>query len=378
LANGWISESAIYAQQVVSHEPPSRGDGSQSPLPEYRILDKEVYDVPIKTQIRLDVLASANVTPEGLRKLLLDLCRQTLSERGFKYHEGRPTHVFIYVYPTEEHQASGSGQWLGMLSKPGTDEEPRVALNEDFIEQLDDPPVEKFGYSENERKSVFRLLVDIETNADDEAEAEYPLEPEKHLKVGSDIVLTERTPLMPEMEPQDPMEALAKMKQILAGVSVKVIEVSKDRHGTRWYGVKVIGHDGSEIASGWINSIALIGQLQIDLKTQLKKQSSLFDHLKKQYEESLGRELGLTGEQLDEISSEGLEKYWPFYPPPKLISPYRIWTDNKGKHRQEAKYVSNERDSVKLRHRDGRVVEVPLERLSESDRRWIEAQAKPN
>jgi hypothetical protein len=376
LANGWISESAIYAQQVVSHEPPSRDDGSQSPLPEYRILDKEVYDVPIKTQITLDVLTSANVTPQGLRKLLLDLCRNALGERGFKYHEGRPTHVFIYIYPTEEHQASGSGQWLGMLSKTGTDEEPTVVLNEDFIEQLDDPPIEKFGYSESERMSVFRLLVDIERKADDEAEAEYPLEPEKNLKVGSDMVLIERTPLMPEMEPQNPMEALAKMKEIPAGVSVEIIEVSKDKHGTRWYGVKVVGQGGSKIASGWINSIALIGQLQVDLKAQLKKQSSLFEHLKKQYEEALGRELGLSEEQLDDISSEGLEKYWPFYPPPKLISPYRVWTDNAGKHRQEAKYVSNDHEAVTLRDRDGRKVEVPLERLSESDRRWVEAQAK--
>lgn len=376
LSNEWVSKPAVYAQQNSASDSSSAGNATESPLLKYRILNKEVYDVPIKTQIMLEVLASENVTKEGVRVLLKDLCRQCLSERGFKYHGGRPTHVFIYVYPTKEHQASGTGLWLGMLSKAGANDEPRVDINEDFIEKLDDPPVMKFGYSEVERKSVFRLLVDVERKADEEAEGEYPLEPEKHLKVGSHIVLAKRTPLMPEMEPEDPMEALAKVKEISAGVSVEVVAVSKDKHGTRCYGVRLMGGDESEIASGWINSIALIGQMKFDRKVQLKQQSSLFEHLKKQYEDALGRELGLTEEQFDEISSEGLDKYWPFYPPPKLVSPYRVWTDDTGKYRQEAKYVSNDRRAVKLRHRDGREVEVPLERLSESDRKWIEAQAK--
>jgi len=286
--------------------------------------------------------------------------------------------VFIYIYPTEEHQASGSGQWLGMLSKTGTDEEPTVVLNEDFIEQLDDPPIEKFGYSESERMSVFRLLVDCERKGDEEAQQEYPDDPATSLKVGTELLLTEETNLMREMEPIDPWDAIAQMQRISAGVRVSVTEVSKDKRGTRWYGVKIMGDDGSVIANGWISSVALIGQFQQDFKERIQKQIGLAERLTQQYKQELGKEFGLTEKQLKEISVEGLEKYWPFYPPPKLISPNRMWTDNAGKHRQEAKYVSNDHEAVTLRHRDGRKVKVPLERLSESDRRWVEAQAKPD
>jgi hypothetical protein len=51
----------------------------------------------------------------------------------------------------------------------------------------------------------------------------------------------------------------------------------------------------------------------------------------------------------------------------------RVWVDSSGKHRTEATLVSRKADSVVLRRADGVVVNVPLKRLSERDRRYVDA-----
>ena len=52
---------------------------------------------------------------------------------------------------------------------------------------------------------------------------------------------------------------------------------------------------------------------------------------------------------------------------------FRTWTDATGKHQIEAAFVSVVADKVELRKKDGKVISVPLKRLSETDQRWIAA-----
>ena len=53
---------------------------------------------------------------------------------------------------------------------------------------------------------------------------------------------------------------------------------------------------------------------------------------------------------------------------------YRIWTDATGKHRTTAVLVGLEDGQVRLRKEDGTNITVPLDRLSEVDREYIESQ----
>ena len=50
---------------------------------------------------------------------------------------------------------------------------------------------------------------------------------------------------------------------------------------------------------------------------------------------------------------------------------FRIWADNTSQSQTEAEFVAHEGDTVKLRKRNGQLVELPLERLSNEDQEWI-------
>jgi hypothetical protein len=52
---------------------------------------------------------------------------------------------------------------------------------------------------------------------------------------------------------------------------------------------------------------------------------------------------------------------------------FRVWTDRTGQFQIEAKYLGVEGGKVRLQRRDGRIVSVPLDSLSEADQRFIGA-----
>jgi hypothetical protein len=78
------------------------------------------------------------------------------------------------------------------------------------------------------------------------------------LTVRERYILSSETPLMPELNPQDPHAALNKVKQIPPNGVIRILAVSK-RGGTPWYNVSVL-KGRTKTGSGWINSTALIGQ----------------------------------------------------------------------------------------------------------------------
>ncbi len=79
------------------------------------------------------------------------------------------------------------------------------------------------------------------------------------LQIGKNYRLSKDTPLMPELNPSDPITALGRAKKVLAGGVVKIISVTKKRN-TPWYYVGFKNGSTGEVEVGWINSIALMGQ----------------------------------------------------------------------------------------------------------------------
>jgi hypothetical protein len=59
-------------------------------------------------------------------------------------------------------------------------------------------------------------------------------------------------------------------------------------------------------------------------------------------------------------------------PPPTTTTGTRTWASADGKFATEAEFLYMGGDKVKLRKPDGSEISVPLERLSETDRRWIQ------
>jgi hypothetical protein len=100
--------------------------------------------------------------------------------------------------------------------------------------------------------SLARPTVNAGTNAPTWASA-------SDLQVGNRYRISRGTPLMPEIEPADPMAAIALIQQIPSGGAIQIHEL-RNRGGTPWYRATAYGAAGESIGDGWINSTALIGQ----------------------------------------------------------------------------------------------------------------------
>jgi hypothetical protein len=53
------------------------------------------------------------------------------------------------------------------------------------------------------------------------------------------------------------------------------------------------------------------------------------------------------------------------------LAVFRVWSDRTGRFQVEAKYLGTESGKVRLERRDGRVILIPVETLSEADQRFI-------
>ncbi len=79
------------------------------------------------------------------------------------------------------------------------------------------------------------------------------------LVIGTKYCLSRKTPLMPSLNPADPIAAIQQMKQIPKGGVFKVLETVKKRNSP-WYKVIAFNQRKQRIGTGWINSTALLGQ----------------------------------------------------------------------------------------------------------------------
>ena len=145
------------------------------PMPTYDVVDRDTIDGPGKTQIELQVIVSGTLTELGLRKLLQQLYDEANATRGLKYHGGKPTHVFIYLYTSRDHIEAGLGQWIAMLSKIGKGPRIETSMKTELIEQFYAKPEVKHGFPESKRKEIFSALVAAEDRADADAERMHPL-----------------------------------------------------------------------------------------------------------------------------------------------------------------------------------------------------------
>lgn len=72
-------------------------------------------------------------------------------------------------------------------------------------------------------------------------------------------VLSRRTPLMPSPDPNEPLQALADVRQLQPGFKILVLESTQQSSG-KWYRVKASNNASGSVGEGWINGTALLGQ----------------------------------------------------------------------------------------------------------------------
>ena len=142
-------------------------------VPKYSILSEDVYDIPLKTQVELNILVSGEISETGLKALLNKLYSSTKAKKGFKYHNS-PTNIYIYAFTSKERAESGMGQWIAMLQESPGDLGPRISISKRQIAQLGAKPEERFGLSETNRIEIWKEYVLAEDRAWEKAEERYP------------------------------------------------------------------------------------------------------------------------------------------------------------------------------------------------------------
>ncbi len=278
-------------------------------IPKYKTLNREVADNNMYVKVSMDLLVSGEISKPGLKAMLEKLNGSEKNKKGFKFNQ-HPTDIYIYAYTSRELAQAGMGQWIAMSRWNNKTSKPNISYNDMQIEQLGVAPEKRFGLSEEMRRKIYKEIVSSHDKALEEAEDKYPIDPTQSLYPGQSIKLSKETPLMPELEPKDAIEAISKIKRLPAGTSIEVVKVAKIE-STKWYNVKAKVPSRNVIETGWINSIALIGQVKVDFEEQLNKQGELSEKMKNKYEGEISKKHGLTREQLKQILNEGGEKDWP-------------------------------------------------------------------
>ncbi len=156
-------------------------------LPEYKIVNEDIYDAPVKTQIVRHIFVKEGITEENLRKLL-DYQFKVLSRRkGFQYHD-TPTNIYIYLYDSIEKAEAGQGLWIGMSELSYGDTKPSITIRTKQIELRNKQPEIKFGMSESIRKKVFKEIAWAEKRAMDEAVKRFPSDIKKQIAIENELV----------------------------------------------------------------------------------------------------------------------------------------------------------------------------------------------
>jgi hypothetical protein len=278
-------------------------------LPNFEVINEEIWEAPLKTQIKQHIVVSGSISVDGLTALLYRLYDSVMARRGFKYHRS-PTVTGIYAYTSKDRAASGMGQWVAMLIKLPSDSEPHVNIKDKQIALLSVPSEERFELSENQRIKIFQEYILVCRKAQDDSDKEHPEDPTQSLHPGSNFKLTRHTPLAPEFRPRDPLQALEKIRTIPEGCTIKVNRV-EDNDGFPWYHVNVTDQRGSVVGSGWINSTALRGQANVNFDEQSRKRRQLEETLRLKFEENLAEKYAIKLYHLRQISLEGSRKDWP-------------------------------------------------------------------
>lgn len=315
LVIGAIIGALVASQWRRSSTPrPRPSSGAQptrpTPVPPYEVVSTR--DVSYANVVRKSyrVRVPRQMTEQELTAIAEQMIRQATSRQKIN---AITIHFFLPDTDIKGAFTAGQATWApgGDWAKASTNLAPKLVVEtggamRDLFSQI--KKVERL--SEAKRREIFWLIVQAEDRAREEAEARYPLRPESHLRVGQVFQLAKETPLMPELEPSDPMAALLRMKTLAAGSYIKVQRISI-KEGDPWYQVEGYSSSGYRVATGWIKSMALWGQAQGDPLARLRKQADLEHSLATRYKEHISRGYGVTSQEMRHIGVEGLVKGWP-------------------------------------------------------------------
>lgn len=179
-----VASCLIFVLPKCSNTPEANEPTPPENLIQYTILNDTVSDTPLKTQVSMDLLMmkedNEKITEQRIEDLLNYMFAKTMVRTGFQYSQ-HPTAVYIYLYTSEERAEAGMGQWLGMLDKGHSSDEPEISINERELNSLvtgggtGTITDKRWGLSTDDRKEVWAELINLQDKAEKEAEAKYDI-----------------------------------------------------------------------------------------------------------------------------------------------------------------------------------------------------------
>ena len=141
----------------------------------YEVLHKQLQDTPLKTQVSIHALILDYPGKVALDELLEYVYVGVNSINTFKHHNGKPTHVAIYLYTSRERYESDTGDWVAMLTKLGLGAKANRKMRpEDFTPVVEDAEVVKYRLTASSRREVFKAYISAGERADNESHKMYP------------------------------------------------------------------------------------------------------------------------------------------------------------------------------------------------------------
>lgn len=157
------------------------------PLPDHQIVEEDIDDTPLKTQIEQHILVSGEINEGNLKALLKQQFGLVMNRRGFQYHDV-PTSVYLYVYETKEQAKAGQGLWLAMLQmSPRDNSKPEITTRKELISQIGKKLEEKHGLSGAKRKVIYKELLAEGLRATEEAMKREPSNINKQIDIEREL-----------------------------------------------------------------------------------------------------------------------------------------------------------------------------------------------
>ncbi len=122
----------------------------------YKIVNEELSDTPIKTQIDQSIGLEGKFDRDVVVKVLELSYNVAKTRNGFEYYNPANSYA-IYVYADTD-RAKARVRYLGQLSHYKNMETFRIDLNEELIVASQEPEQDKWGYTEKQRKQIFNAL----------------------------------------------------------------------------------------------------------------------------------------------------------------------------------------------------------------------------
>lgn len=300
-------------QHAATSRPDSAFTGVQeknSQLLRYHVLNSELIDYQVYSQVKIELVVSDSITKPGIEKLLHKLCDSLRALRGFKYRDSL-TSIRIYAFSDTGRADSNIFRWVAMIDWGSDNPGLGLLIDEPQLAALYSLPVEKFGLPETTRKQIWQQYVLAKHRALKEAQERYPDNPERRLRVGQRFKLRTAVPLMPELEPVDIETALMLARTLPPGSSISILQIGQ-RDGVPWYQVSSLDSKTELADTGWINSGALSDEIKQDTKRWwFNRQVELETSLRDKYSEEIANQFGISLDQLLEIRTEAYDKVWP-------------------------------------------------------------------